>query len=388
MQKAKVLYVIGTLDVGGAEKQLVELATRLDRRRFHPMICAFTGGPLLEPLTALDVPVHVLDGLPASQRRSRSNFPAWCRMLWRLLGVIRREQPVILHGVLLWAYVFGTYTGRLTGVPYVVAGRRSLGLFKEGKPHYLAMERVADWMTDLFIANSEAVRQDTIRREKIAPGKILVIPNGVDLGRYEAVADEALAAELKLPPGPRVIVVSNLRPYKGYEYFLRAWRDVVERFPSAVAMLVGDGVLRTQLEAQAEELGISQSVRFLGLRHDVPALLAHADVYVHPSLQEGFSNSILEAMAAGKAIVATSVGGNVEAIADGATGLLVPAGDSDRLRAAMIRLLADPEGARRLGAAARAHVREHYEIDAMVRRYEQVYTGLLEGRTPPGRGAA
>jgi glycosyltransferase involved in cell wall biosynthesis len=285
------------------------------------------------------------------------------------------------RGILLLAYVFGAYSARLHRVPYIVAGRRSLGLFKDGKPHFLVMERVADWMTDIFIANSEAVRQDTIARENIPPDDILVIRNGVDLARYNTPPDDNLVAALNLGPGPRVIVVSNLRPYKGYEYFLQAWQDVVSRFPSAVAMCVGDGVLRGELEAQADRLGIRHTLRFLGVREDVPALLALADVYVHPSLQEGFSNSILEAMAAGKAIVATSVGGNVEAIADGATGLLVPPADAGALGAAMLRLLGDPAAARNMGYAAQEHVREHHEINTMVRKYEQVYTELLADRS-------
>ena len=126
-----------------------------------------------------------------------------------------------------------------------------------------------------------------------------------------------------------------------------------------------------------DDLNIRSAVRFLGVRHDVPALLALADVYVHPSLQEGYSNALLEAMAAGKAVVATAVGGNVEAVSDGSTGLLVPAQDAAAIARAIARLLADPAAARQMGARARQYVHERYEMSAMVRSYEGVYTRLL-----------
>ena len=164
-----------------------------------------------------------------------------------------------------------------------------------------------------------------------------------------------------------MIVVSNFIRYKGHEYFLRAWRQVLVEFPSAVALLAGDGVFRAEIERICDDLNIRQSVRFLGVRPDVPALLALADVYVHPSLQEGYSNALLEAMAAGKAVVATAVGGNVEAVSDGVTGLLVPPADAVALERAITRLLGDGHTARAMGERARRYVHERYEMNAMVR---------------------
>ena len=131
----------------------------------------------------------------------------------------------------------------------------------------------------------------------------------------------------------------------------------------------------------ADDLQIRHGLRFLGVRHDVPALLALADLYVHPSLQEGYSNALLEAMAAGKAVVATAVGGNVEAVSDGVTGLLVPPGDAPALEAAMTRLLADPAAARQMGDRASRYVRETYDVGAMVRAYEGVYARILAAKS-------
>ena len=376
----KILFVIGTLDVGGTETQLVELVTRLDRRMFEPIVCCLSAtGPLAARLHASGIDIHALGFRGFQSARFKyliSTTGAW-RLLCGIWTLIRCERPAILHGMLFWAYILGTFVGRAAGVPIVIASRRSLGLFKIGKPQYALLEWIANRMTDLFIANSEAVKADTIAREHLEPSDVIVIPNGLDLSRFGQPADAALAASLDVAGRPCVIVVSNFIRYKGHEYFLRAWREVLVQFPSAVAMLAGDGPIRAELERMCDELNIRSAVRFLGVRHDVPALLALADVYVHPSLQEGYSNALLEAMAAGKAVVATAVGGNVEAVSDGSTGLLVPAQDAAAIARAIARLLADPDAARQMGSRARQYVHERYEMTAMVRSYEGVYTRLL-----------
>lgn len=386
----KILFLIGTLDVGGTETQLVELATRLDRRMFEPIVCCLaTAGALAPRLRANGIPVHALGfhGIRSPRYKYLPNLAGGWRLLSGLWRLIRRERPAIVHGMLFWAYVIGTFVGRAAGAPIVIASRRSLGLFKTGKPHYSLLEWFADQMTDLFIANSEAVKADTIARERLDPSDIIVIPNGLDLTRFAQPPDADLAASLDVTGRPCVIVVSNFIRYKGHEYFLRAWREVLVQFPSAVALLAGDGVTRAELERMCDDLNISHSVRFLGVRSDVPALLAMADVYVHPSLQEGYSNALLEAMAAGKAVVATAVGGNVEAVSDGVTGLLVPPADSVALERAIARLLADSDRARAMGARARRYVHEKYEMTAMVRSYEGVYSRLVAATTVlPDRG--
>jgi len=371
--------VIGTLDVGGAEMQLVELVTRLNRDRFDATVCCLaTGGPLVERLARAGVRVRILDFRRfRNQGRYVTALPHALLRLWQMFRLMRETRPHIVHGVLLWAYILGAYVGRAARVPVVIASRRSLGLFKADKPHYLLLERAADRLTDLFIANSEAVRRDTLDREHIDPERVLVVHNGVDFGRFDHSAEPLTTAELGTRP--RVIVVSNLIHYKGHEFFLRAWPRVVERFPQATALLVGEGVMRSHLQAIACELGIDGSVRFLGSRTDVPSLLATSDLYVHPSLQEGYSNAILEAMAAGRPVVATRVGGNLEAIADDETGILVPPADSTALAAAMLRVLEDAAYAAQLGSQAAAAVRRRFEIGHVVRAYENIYTRLAAG---------
>jgi glycosyltransferase involved in cell wall biosynthesis len=385
---AKVAYVIGTLDPGGAEGQLVALATALDRRRFIPTVyCVSSPGALSGPLVAAGVPVRSfgLRGLPVWRRPI-----AVGRRIGDLVGALRRDRPDIVHGFLFHGYVLGALAGRWAGAPVVVASRRSLGNFKRGRPHYRAAEVVVNRLTSLVIANSEAVRADTRLRERLAAERVIVIHNGLELSRFDRPPDPELRRRLGADKASVVVgVVANFIPYKGHRFFLDAWAEVVARVPDAVALLVGDGPGRPDIEARAGALGLLPSLRFLGSRLDVPDILSAVDLLVHPSLEEGFCNAILEAMAAGKPVVATAVGGNPEAVVDGETGLLVPPGDGRALAAAIGWILDHPEQAAGFGRAARRRVAERFELSRMVRQYETVYDRLLAARcaarSGPGR---
>jgi glycosyltransferase involved in cell wall biosynthesis len=389
-RRIKVLFVIGTLDVGGAETQLLELASRLNRALFDPIVVSMkTGGAIADRLRARGVQVHTL-GFRRLRHRNpllviRSLLVAGAATL-RLGRLMRRERPDVVHGMLLTAYVLATFVGRVAGVPVVVSSRRSLGNFKARKRLHLFLERIADRMTDLFVANSQAVRADTLAREKIDPDDIVVVYNGVDLDKFSqclrgAVRAADAAASVDPPLGtPVAAVVANLIAYKGHTHFLDAWKRVVAQHPAAVAALVGEGPCRSGLERRTHELGIESNVKFLGLRDDVPALLCASDVVVHPSTEEGCPNAVLEAMAAERPIVATSVGGTVEAIVDGETGLLVPPCDSAALAEAICFILDNPEAARVMGAKARAAAESGFEIGHSVRQYEAIYQSLVSRR--------
>jgi len=370
----RILYVIGTLDLGGSEGQLVELATGLDRARFAPAVCCLSrGGPHQARLEAAGIRVVVI---PFPAPRSAAAFVRSAPCFARLVALIRSVRPEVVHGFLFWGYVLGAFAARLAGVPVVVASRRSLAGFKSRPPYrqLRGLERLANRLTDTVVANSEAVRAETLATEGLAAEKVVVIHNGVDAARYETVPDASLRRTLGVTPAARVVVVvANLIAYKGHAGFLEAWTRVVARVPAAMALLVGDGPLRAQLEARAAALGLGPSVRFLGARRDVPAVLALADVVVHPSLEEGFSNAILEAMAAARPVVASAVGGVPEAVVHEVTGLLTPPGDAEALAAAVVSLLGDPGRSAKLGAAGRQRVMDLFTVGRMLRQYEALY---------------
>lgn len=371
-----ICFVIGTLDRGGTEGQLVRLATGLDRTRFDPAVCClFEDGPHRHALEDAGVSVEII-GL---RRRSGFGAPlALPRRLFRLVSFIRASRPEIVHGFLFWAYVLGAFAARANHVPVVVASRRSLGFFKTSRPAWRLIERLANRLTDHFVANSEAVRQDVLREERLPPDKVSVIYNGLDLLGEEDARSTALRATLGVSPcGPVIAVVANFHGYKGYEFFFDALEMIVRACPATVALLVGDGPMRGHFEEHARARGLTSSVRFLGARSDVPAVLAIADVVVHPSTQEGFSNAILEAMAVGKPVVAASVGGNPEAVVDRETGLLVPPCDGAALADATIWLLRRPEEARAMGHAGRQRVERRFGVERMLREYERLYEQLV-----------
>jgi len=380
VEPVTILYVIGTLDVGGAENQLVQLVSRLDRRRFRPVICALSsGGPHAEALAAAAVPVHIV-GFRGLNRGiwTLLHLPRILAALRGVVRLMRTERPAIVHGVLFWAYVIGTFAARRASVPIVVASRRSLGIFKAAKPHYLWLERLTNRRTNLLVANSKAVKQDVIAREGVPAARIRVVYNGIDVERYERQASPQLRAELGIPSGVRVVaVVANLIHYKGHRFLLMAFQRIRASRAGAVLLLAGDGPCRPDLERQAAELGIVETVRFLGTRRDIPELLAVSDVAVLPSLEEGFPNAVLEAMAAGRPVVASAVGGIPEAVVHGETGLLVPPGDPAALAEAIMDVLGDPPRAERMGRAGKLQVNARFGMGRMVAETEAIYEDLL-----------
>jgi glycosyltransferase involved in cell wall biosynthesis len=176
------------------------------------------------------------------------------------------------------------------------------------------------------------------------------------------------------------VVVANLRPEKGHDVLIDAASEVLRRFPDARFELVGGGAERAALAARATERGVAHAFTFLGHRDDVPERLATADMFVLPSRSEAFPNALLEAMAAGLPVVASSVGGVLELVENGRNGFLVPAGNAFALADRICRLMADPSLGRRLGVAARADVEARYSFDRMVTAFENVYLGELTRR--------
>jgi len=389
--KVKVLYIIGTLDLGGTEKQLVHLVKGIDQSRFEVSVCCLShGGSLTGSLIGEGFRVEVIGfrGFRQDGRGYARNLPRILTSFSRLVALIREESPHIVHSFLFWAYILGTYAAKAAMVPIVVSSRRSLGLFKERKWHYLFLERLANRMTDLIVANSEAVKQDVVRQEKVEPSRVRVIYNGIDPSLYDVLMDPTLRVSLSIPEEARVVgVVANLIHYKGHRFFLQACQEIKRKHHPVRFLLIGDGPLRGELEALVKELHLEEEVLFLGSRQDIPQLLTLMDVAVLPSLEEGFPNAVLEAMAAGKAVVATWVGGIPEAVIHGKTGLLVPPKDSQALAAAIIELLSDPPRSEEMGKAGRERVRKEFGLDRMVRDMEGLYEELvarkLQGKVRP-----
>lgn len=371
-----VAFVLTSLGIGGAEGQFSRLAMALARRGYHvTVVCLQDDTPTARALRAQGIPVDVCAAASGgTARRSTALLAGFVRVVRRW----RRQRPDIVHGVLVHGYLFGGLAAWLVGVSVLVSSRRSLGHFKERQWLLRALEWLVNRRTVLVIANSEAVRHDTLRREGLASDKVIVIPNGLQGDRVAARSRVQVRQAFGVAETtPVAIAVANLIHYKAHDVLVDAWQRVVATVPDAMLWIVGEGPERESITKAIAAAGLSSRVRMLGSRTDVPDLLAAADVLVHPSREEGFSNALLEAMAAGLPVVAANVGGNREAVVAEATGLLVPADDAAGLAEATIRLLVDRDLAHRYGAAGRERVAEHFSEARMIEAYDQVYRRLV-----------
>ena len=331
----------------GTERHVLEILTRLDRRAFTPTLYCLRaeGDYLLDRVRDLGVPI--VDGHLVRAFEGPS-----CPEPWHASAAscVARERPWFT-ATSSTAISSGRSPPGVARVPVALVSKRSLDTYPKRLERWSC--RVANRLADCVTAPAESVRRHVHAVERCRPKKIVVIPNGVDLERFRGVQPASTAA-LELPgPGPILGSVGRLSPKKGQATLLEAAALVLRRRPDVTFVLVGDGPQRAELGAHAERLGLDGRLRFLGLVEDPIPLLPRMDIFVLPSHMEGMSNALLEAMAAGRPVVATNVGGNAEVVQDGVTGLLVPPRDPQRLAEALLTLLDDPARAAAMGAAGR-----------------------------------
>jgi glycosyltransferase involved in cell wall biosynthesis len=377
-----VAFIIGSFRRGGAERDLLELVRRLDRRRHDPhVLYVAREGDMLPEFEKAGVPL-----VPLGIRSLRSI--AGMRGLARARNYLRRHRIRILQG-------FGTYGSLYAAV--AAHGLPGVALiayeFTAARPASLREKMFQPWYyrrADVIVGNSDAVLAAVSSRRGAAGKRLVKIHNGVDMGAYAASAGDdvgTLPDLATLPAGTPVVgVVGRLHPIKGHRYLVRGWPLVTARFPGARLILAGPATpaQHAAIGREASLAGCSDSVIIAGLRHDVPRLLGAMDVVVVPSLAEGFSNVVVEAAAAGRSVVATRVGGNAEAIVDGETGLLVEPRDPIALARAILTLLEDPARRRRMGESARRRVSEMFTVEKMIEGYEALYASLAGGSIARG----
>jgi glycosyltransferase involved in cell wall biosynthesis len=367
-KKINVLFIIKPERSAGAEMVLVEAAARLDPDRFR-VICG-----LLTPDAEQVIPPH----LPIVDFKMPGlNGWVWLRFILQLCWVIYRRRVDLLH---VNSYVPGNYArlaAALMQVPIIIDHWHGFSRFNR-KRRFIC--RVLGRFTDLSLAVSRGVRDYLVAQGGLDPAKVRVVANGVDVAAIEAARPgKVVRRELGLPAGVPVIgLVGRLDHWgKGHKELFEAMAPLMERHP-VQALIVGGGRRIDEVRALAASLGLAGAVHFLGERSDVPDLLNAMDIFVLPSYSEGLSLALLEAMAAGKPVVATAVGGTPEVVTEGDNGLLIPTRDAGALAGALERLLGAPDFAKQLGQNARAHVREHFSLDRLGREINEIYEELVE----------
>lgn len=366
MTPLTITIVVGSLQIGGSERQAVLLARKLHARGHTvSVLSVMDGGPLEDVLTEASVPFRImgLDSIVGRDQQGKRTIRGTLgnlRTIAALRGEFRRGQVDVVHAFLLWPSLLTLIPARVARVPVRISARRNLGTDVGGK-RFPILERLLGRASTTITANSHAVAA-AIAGQGAPPDRIEVIYNGID------PFDEADAVD-RQPAG--AVVVANLIHYKGHRDLVAALASLDP--PPVTVDLLGDGPERAVLEAQVAEAGLDGVVQFQGQVTDVAAWLRRAQLAIHPAHEEGFPNAVLEAMASGLPVIATAVGGTPEVIRDGETGLLVPPSDPSALAAAIEKLASDPELRLRLGRAARQEIRTRFSWERCVEEHEAVY---------------
>jgi glycosyltransferase involved in cell wall biosynthesis len=386
----RVMHIVLNLDIGGAQEVVYTLAKYMARDGHKPVVCTFKDGPLRQEVERLGIPVEILPD------RSYSIFalPLFLleilrirKELIRLIGKYHIDivQTHLLQSLdflvatlhfltrspaIYWTvhnYKFSLQEQDLPRFPWLLRPKRFL---------YRILYALCIYWIDGVIAVSDDVRKAILAiMGPVAEKKITTIFNGVDLERYQKSVSKRLVRE-SLGLDERallVLVVAMLKEQKGHRYLLEAAVHVIPRFPHLHFLLVGDGILKEELRAQTLHLGLEENVHFLGIRQDIPDLLAESDYFVLPSLWEGLPMALIEAMASGLPIIATEVSGSKQLIEPGISGILIPPGDSQRLAEAICEIVSDRARAAEMGQAAQQRVRQGYSAGKQAKEHVQLY---------------
>lgn len=368
-ERIAVLHVVDCLNTGGTERQLFELLRRLDRRRFRPLLACFKAkGDLLDRLRELGIePLEFPLGGTLLQANTALQIA-------RMAMLCHLEKVRIIHAHDFYSNLIGVAAAQLAGARSI-ASRRDLG-------HWLSRVqmralKLAMQKADRVVANAVAVGDRVTRLEGVPAEKLVVVPNGIDVRLFDSQSQREPDPPLPPQSAARVAMVASMHlPDKGHGNLLEAAALLEQRGLHAEWLLVSDGALRREHEEKARALGLE--VQFLGRRSDVPRLLRHVDLLVHPSWAEGFPNAVLEAMCAGKPVVATRVGGCPELVS-AETGRLVEPRRPDQLAGAIEELLSHPSLAQELGRRGRRVVEERYSLERLSQTIESLYESLLDG---------
>lgn len=367
----QLLFLTTGLHPGGAELQLARLTKWLARRNWNVhVVSMLPEGAAAEHFESA--------GIRTTSLAMRRGVPD-PRAIARLINILRNERPVVFTSFMFHANVLGRMVGKMAGVPVNIASIRNENF--GGHIRDRAMQ-FTDWMSDVTTTNSHLAAESLVRRGVVPKERLRVIPNGLDVTpfRHDARSRDRLRREHGLSDNDVLwLAVGRLHKQKDYGGLLRAFKEVRNQVRRTHLWIAGEGPLEQEITDTIRKLGLQDCCQLLGVRKDIPALLSAADCFVLSSAWEGLPNVIMEAFAAGKSVVATSVGGVPELVEDGRSGYLAPPRDPNALSNTMLRLMALPKPERqRMGEAGRQHIIKNYELESVVDQWEALFLELLE----------
>lgn len=362
-----VLFLSTSSGPGGAERVINNLAASLDPKRYRPVLCLFRSGWLQERSESRGIRTFIIPTHGIADWR-------WAFQFRRLL---RQERVDLIHAHEFDANVQGAFVAAMSRIP-LVATVHGKHYFWEKLRRRLAYRWVSRRAT--MVAVSEDLKNFIVEKVGVCPERITVLYNGVDVSHPPTTQFDvdACRREFGLPEKDQIVgVVGNLYPVKGHQYLIEGIPAVLKKCPDTSFIFAGRGQLEMELKDQVHRLGLSERVRFLGLRQDIPTILAMLDVFVLPSLSEGLSMAILEAMMAKKPVIATRVGGNPEIVLDGETGFLVPPKDSQALAESLATLLLNRDQATQFAERGKRRAEGLFSLQTMVHAYQSLYDQCL-----------
>lgn len=379
MRKIKLTYIIDVLrtNLAGTENQLIKLIKGVDRRRFDVELVCFRDDPWFEAnKAALGCPARVF-------RISNFKSPATYLNILRLAAYLRSSKADVVHTFFPVGNIVGVMAARLAGVRVIISSRRDYGEWMS--PRYLFVTRLSNRFATRIIANSNAVRDLTLEKEKAGQDRLGVIYNGIDTSFGAGLStDRELKRRLGIPEGDLVAgIVANFRPMKHHHTFVRAAAEVLRNRKDVSFILIGTGSLRGQAERLAEELGIRDKLFFLGPQKDILPYLSIMDIGVNCSEGEGLSNAVMEYMSAGVPCVVSRAGGNPDLIQDGINGYTFAIDDHQALATSMLRLFEDSGARAAFTAAARRKIEAEMSLGVILSKYEELYGRLFSGSRHP-----
>jgi len=355
---------------------LIDMIRFLPKDKFRCSLATFKLDSRVDLFRSIACPIHLF---PLRRTYDWNGL----RAALKLRDLIRSQRVSIVHTFFETSDIWGGLITKLSGCPLLISSRRDMGILRSGK-HRLA-HRVVGPLFDQVLTVCDEVRSFCIRQDGLDPKKVITVYNGIELSKIPSDGGGALRRDLGSARATHLITaVGHIRKVKGFDVLIRAAAIIRREFPTAELLIVGNPHAEEpehvrELHELARTLGLGEGVRFLGGLEDVYSVLRASDVFCLPSRSEGFSNALLQAMACSLPCVATRVGGNAEAIEDGVSGLLVPAEAPEVTADRILRLLRQPEDARRMGQAARMRVEEKFTAQAMMANITAIYERLLSG---------
>ncbi len=372
LEKINILHIYQNSRIGGVQQQLLSLLKAYNREVFNPFFCCF--GP--KEAMGREIEGIGIELTALNRFRYHRILPGIFVDLSRLM---KKKHIHIVRTHRYHPNVYGRVAAFLAGVPVIVASVHD-NYRMDKRPKRRIVNHILSKITDKIVAVSESIKKDIVRYDKIDPSKILVIPNGVDTERFNPEGNFANIKEEFLIKDNDIVIgfVGRIVPAKGLEYLIDTLSYLKEEFKNLKLLIIGEGSLVDGLKEKSKENNVNDSVIFTGRRRDIPDILSCIDIFVMPSIAEGLPNALLEAMAMGKPIVATEVGGIPEVIKNGSNGQLVPPRDPGALAMAIKEFIGNGQLATKMGQAARNLVLDNYSIGKTAQKWQSLYLSILK----------